>query len=106
MFYAPQQLKTSSSRFFEATVSNIKNAITNRDVQWVIYSAHDTTVSNILAAMNMTNVGCIYEAYKKGDNYNSDKCISLYPGYSSSLIFEIWEDNSTLERTFKVRYEG
>lgn len=84
----------------------MKNAIENRDVQWVIYSAHDTTVSNMLAAMNLTNVACIYEAYQKGDNYNEDKCISQYPGYTASIIFEVWEDESTMERTFKIRYEG
>ena len=84
----------------------MKNAINNRDVQWVVYSAHDTTVANVLAGMNMTSVGCIYEAYLQGDNHNNDKCVPKYPGYSSSLIFELWEDTSTNERMFKVRYEG
>lgn len=66
----------------------MKKAIKHRDdVQWVVYSAHDTTVGNMLAALNMTNVACIYEAYQKGDNYNDDKCIAKYPGYTASLIF-------------------
>jgi hypothetical protein len=46
--------------FFEATLYNINRALTKKDVQWVVYSAHDTTVGNMLAAMNMTNVACIY----------------------------------------------
>jgi hypothetical protein len=32
-------------------------------VQWVIYSAHDTTVANMLAAMDLTNAACIYDAF-------------------------------------------
>ena len=65
----------------------MKRAIYQRDIQWVIYSAHDTTVANMLAAMNFTNVACMYEAYLNGDNYNSDTCIPKYPGYTASIIF-------------------
>lgn len=73
----------------------MKRAIKHKDVQWVVYSAHDTTVANMLAAMNLTNAACIYEAYLKGDNYNEDICISKYPGYTASIIFELWEDDIT-----------
>lgn len=86
----PIQVRTTSSGFFEATLSNIDNAIKKRDIQWVIYSAHDTTVGNMLAAMNMTNIDCIYEAYLKGDKINKDTCIVDYPGYTASIIFEVW----------------
>jgi hypothetical protein len=60
----------------------------------------------MLAAMNMTNAACIYEAYLKGDDYNSDKCIAPYPGYTSSIIFEVYEDNETTINTVKIRYMG
>lgn len=75
LFYSDIQIRTTASGFFEATLANINRVISKRDVQWVIYSAHDTTVANMLAAMNMTNAACIYESYLKGDNYNRDKCI-------------------------------
>ena len=68
-----------------------KRAKEKRDIQWVIYSAHDTTVGNMLAAMNMTNVDCIFEAFTQGnDSYNSDKCVIQYPGYTASIIFEVY----------------
>ena len=108
LYYSPNsiQVRTTSSGFFEATLANIERAVKKRDVQWVIYSAHDTTVGNMLAAMNMTNVECIYEAYLKGDTVNKDTCVSEYPGYTASIIFEVWEDTLTTLRTFKVRYLG
>ena len=78
-----------------------------RDVQWVIYSAHDTTVGNMLAAMNMTNVDCIFEAFLKGDdNYHNDTCVIQYPGYTASIIFEVYENTDTQVDTFMIRYEG
>lgn len=67
LFYTETQIRTTANGFFEATLRNINNAIKNRNgTQWVIYSAHDTTVGNMLAALNLTNVACIYEAYLKG----------------------------------------
>lgn len=106
MFFTDTQIRTTSSGFFSATLANINRAITKRDVQWVIYSAHDTTIGNILAGLNMTNAACIYEAYVRGDDYNKDTCVSAYPGYSANIIFEVYEDNETSIRTFKIRYNG
>jgi hypothetical protein len=40
--------------------------------------------------MNMTNVACIYEAYLKGDDVNSETCVSKYPGFTASIIFEVY----------------
>ena len=67
LFFTNQQRRVTSSGFFKHTIKNIKHYKKFRDVQWVIYSAHDTTVGNMLAAMNMTNAECVYEAYLKGD---------------------------------------
>lgn len=106
LFFTDLQLRTTSSGFFEATLNNIHRAIKSKDVQWVIYSAHDTTVANMLAAMNLTNAACIYESFQKGDDYNSDKCIPDYPGYSASIIFEVYEDTDKTTNTFKIRYMG
>ena len=60
----------------------------------------------MLAAMNMTNTACIYEAFLKGDSYNADTCVSDYPGYTASIIFEVYENQDTTEHTFKIRYRG
>lgn len=60
----------------------------------------------MLAGMNMTNTACIYEAYLKGDKVNADTCVSAYPGYTASIIFEVYDDNETTLQTFKIRYMG
>lgn len=107
LFYTEMQRRTTSSGFFNQTIFNIKRAIRSKDVQWVIYSAHDTTVGNMLAAMNMTNVECIFAAFtSKNDNLNSDTCVAAYPGYTASIIFEVYEDTVTKRNTFKIRYMG
>ena len=87
LFYTDIQRRTTASGFFNQTIQNINRAKNLKDVQWVIYSAHDTTVGNMLAAMNMTNVECIFEAFQRGKNYNADTCVSEYPGYTASIIF-------------------
>jgi hypothetical protein len=76
-------------------------------VQWAFYSAHDTTVGNFLARLNLTNVACIYDAYKKGisKDYQSETCIVEYPLYTANLIFEVYKyRNGT--NSFKIRYNG
>jgi hypothetical protein len=70
-----------------------------------MYSAHDTTVGNMLAALNLTNVDCIYNAFLKNVNQNTDTCINQYPLYTANLIFEAWQYNSSYH-TFKIRYNG
>lgn len=83
-----KQIRATATGFFNQTIHNIQNIILNKEaVQWNIYSAHDTTVGNMLAALNLTNVECIYEAFLKNSSVNSDTCISDYPKYTSNLIF-------------------
>jgi|688.fasta_scaffold2051663_1 hypothetical protein len=66
----------------------MKNIIKNIDnPQWIIYSAHDTTVGNMIAALNLTNVECIYDAFQKNLTVDTDTCIFNYPLYTANLIF-------------------
>lgn len=60
----------------------------------------------MLAAMNMTNTACIYEAYLKGEDVNNETCIPQYPGFTASIIFQVWDDDETTLQTFKVKYLG
>ena len=55
-----------------------------------MYSAHDTTVGNMIAALNLTNVDCIYDAFVNNQDTNTDTCITQYPHYTSNLIFELY----------------
>jgi hypothetical protein len=56
-------------------------------VQMALYSAHDTTVANFMAALNLTNVDCIYQALLSGNVSDTDTCLVRYPYYTASLIF-------------------
>ena len=59
-----KQIRATATGFFNQSVRNIKKIISNKEeVQWNTYSAHDTTVGNMLAALNLTNVDCIYSAF-------------------------------------------
>lgn len=65
-YYSQEQIRATSTTFFEETISNIKLAIESKEnPQWVIYSAHDVTLGMILAALDLWNAQCIFENYKK-----------------------------------------
>ena len=52
----------------------------------IIYSAHDTTIGNVLAGLRLASAGCIWDVYKNGRNID---CQSDYPQYTSNIIFEL-----------------
>ena len=61
LFYNEEQLRATATGFFNHTVSNIKAVTRDKTgVQWVFYSAHDTTVMNMLSRMNMASARCVY----------------------------------------------
>jgi hypothetical protein len=108
LYYQEQQLAVTATGFFNETYKHFKRITADQSgVQWAFYSAHDTTVGNFLARLNLTNVNCIYENFKKGITKNSqtDSCIVEYPIYTSNIIFEVYKyKNNTF--TFKIRYNG
>lgn len=76
-------------------------------VQWVFYSAHDTTIANYLSRLNMTNADCLFENFQKGYYFNNESstCVLEYPNYASTLIFEVHRyQNGT--HVMRVRYNG
>lgn len=91
LYANPKQIRATATGFFNQTVLNMKSILSNSEaVQWNIYSAHDTTVGNMLAALNLASVDCIYDAFLKNSTANSDTCVSQYPIYTSNLIFELY----------------
>ena len=106
LFNTRQQIRATATGYFNATINNIKSAISNPDgVQFVIYSAHDTTIMNFLVALNLTNVECVYEAFTKNITKNTPTCVVVYPSYTSQIIFEVLNyKNGT--NNFKIRYNG
>jgi len=59
-----------------------------------------------LSSLNLTSYQC--NADKKwifsNNNYDQD-CIG-YPGYTSNIIFELWRDRETNDRSVKISYNG
>ena len=56
LYSNPKQIRATATGFFNETIHNIRKSILNKnEVRWNIYSAHDTTVGNMLAALNLTN---------------------------------------------------
>lgn len=58
-----------------------------------MYSAHDTTMSMLYASLNFTSWECQREIFMKG-SYSGGVCINNFPGFASSLIFEVWQTQS------------
>lgn len=108
LFNQEKQLAVTATGYFNETYNHFKRVTADQSgVQWAFYSAHDTTVANFIARLNLTNPSCLYDAYQKGIKKNSDSpnCIVEYPAYTSNLIFEVYKyRNNTF--TFKVRYNG
>jgi len=89
-FYTQTQIKASATGIFNATIQNIKNIKNPRAPQWIYYSAHDLTVMNMFAAMNVSNTNCVYDAYKRNLTTDTDRCIFSFPTFAVNLIFEIY----------------
>ncbi len=83
LFYTPTQISATISSFFNHTLSNFKNS-NKGGYKMVFYSAHDTTVMNLLVALNLTNFACVNASYYGG---SQPDCITEYPRYASNAIF-------------------
>lgn len=78
MFYNEDQLRATATGFFNQTVHNMKKVTNDKSgVQWIFYSAHDTSVMNFISRFGLTSVRCIYENYLNGTYFNnqSEYCI-------------------------------
>lgn len=53
------QLKASTSPFFEESLISINKAIKGQGPKWVIYSAHDVTLFQLLTALRLMSVDCM-----------------------------------------------
>jgi hypothetical protein len=60
-YYSDEQIRTTTSEFFNHTITNFRKIIADpNEVQWIFYSTHDITVGTILRAMNMTSIECVH----------------------------------------------
>ena len=62
LYYQPKQISATISSFINHTMSNWHKS-NHGGYKMVFYSAHDTTVLNLLVALNLTNIPCINASY-------------------------------------------
>lgn len=87
LFLTDLQINTTVTPFLNHTVNNMRNIMKDPTREkLIIYSAHDTTVGNVLAGLRLTSANCVWDVYKNGRNID---CVSDYPQYTSNVIFEL-----------------
>ncbi|KAL4428942.1 hypothetical protein ABPG74_011138 [Tetrahymena malaccensis] len=93
------------SSFFDYTDPIVKKNNTE-GLKWVMFSAHDTNVQLISAALNFTSIDCLlalrFEEYRKKDQafYNCE----YYPHFTSNIIFELHlSDKPTEENGVQIQ---
>lgn len=61
------QVKTTSTPFFRESLENIYNTISDPGApQWILYSAHDATLTVLLGGLGLWSAECIYKNFLKG----------------------------------------
>lgn len=87
LFLTDLQINTTITPFLNHTINNMRSIMRDSTRErLIIYSAHDTTVGNVLAGLRLASAECVWDVYKNGKNAD---CISDYPQYSSNIIFEL-----------------
>ena len=81
------QFKSDLEQILNGSKTNIK-----------LYSAHDSTLIPILAALDIATHDCFYKNFFENGNYTS----CYHPKFASALRFEIWK-NDTDENSSEVR---
>ena len=119
IFYSPDQITVTTTRFFTNIKDNILAAIQNTSSYRLrLYSAHDVTLMNLLTGFNLSNAELVY--WKFIHNV-TEKGPWSYSPYASHLIFELikgqngsetplvsqsGEYNFPSEYFVKMRYNG
>lgn len=106
------QVKLLSSPFLEELISIFKNKINDKDFQkkFYFFSAHDTTITPLMVALNFTNWNCVWNKKKNiQDQYLN--CEEGFPPFASNLLFELHSIDSAGEEQekkyfIKIIYNG
>lgn len=87
LFAQPDQIRAVSTLYLQQTLENLKGKVNGTYTpRMVIYSAHDTTVGMVLAALNMTNLKCIANYYLN-NIVAEDTCVEKFPPFTANIIF-------------------
>ncbi|EWS71522.1 histidine acid phosphatase family protein (macronuclear) [Tetrahymena thermophila SB210] len=109
LFNQPDLLRALNQPFFSSFLEYTDPVVKNNNtsgLKWVMFSAHDTNIQLISAALNFTSIDCLlalrFEEYRKKDQvfYNCE----YYPHFTSNIIFELHlSDKPTEENGVKIQ---
>ena len=106
LFFTELQINTTVSGFLNSTRLNMVNAMNSAvEERLVIYSAHDTTVGNVLAGFRLVNAQCVLDQYIGKNESKLPYCAYDYPYFASNLILELHR-SSNKSYFVKLRYDG
>jgi hypothetical protein len=71
----------------------MKQAIIGKGPRVVLFSAHDTTLMSLWAALKWISIECLMKYFYEGVD-NADTCIQKNPAFASNVIFELWEEDN------------
>lgn len=95
-FGTAQQKRLLNAPFFNELADLLENKINNNTKRkFVLFSAHDMTILQVFAGLNLSNYECIYNAWKNNKKNESETCILDFPSYASHLLFELRENEIT-----------
>lgn len=64
LYSQEEQIKTVATSYFQKTLSNMVEHISNPYApKIIIYSSHDTTIGMILVALNLVSAQCVADHY-------------------------------------------
>lgn len=95
-FGTEQQKRILNAPFFNEVADLLENKMNNKTKKkFVLFSAHDMTILQVFAGLNLSSYECIYDVWKNKKINESQTCILDFPSYASNLIFELREDETT-----------
>ena len=96
-FGTEQQKRILNAPFFNELADLLENKMNNNNTKrkFVLFSAHDMTILQVFAGLNLSSYECIYDVWKNNKNNESQTCILDFPSYASNLLFELRENETT-----------
>lgn len=99
-------LKFYVTPFFNEVLESLSLKVTGKTkkLKWKMYSAHDTIMTIIMGALNLTNYQCLEDKIITGQS-TSLNCETV-PEFAANLIIELHREKESEEKYVKVRYNG
>ena len=105
------QRRLLATHFFNLISLNLNKKIQNDPnfkLKYIMLSAHDSTLSPFMAALNLTSWQCVYQRFKNASLDAFDNCVQGHPLFASQIIIELHSKEKKGEKQFHVKllYNG